>query len=138
MLVDVQILNDTAFDACLGDWPAIQFSPGNFRPNVSKFDYATFEYGGGTGRDTIFNYCDNRGDVSGEVEFNQTTNGLDYDGPAITRSTFKTSAGNGVRYRCNVGRSGGCLNTDYQAPALNNTFTGFTTGLPAENPLTCP
>ena len=121
-----------------GDWPGIRFSPGNFRLLLSRIDWATFEYGGGTGKDAIFNCNDLRSDISGEIVFTISSTGEDYFGMPITHSIFRESGGDGVRFRCNVGHSGGCLATDYTAPELANNFIGFTPTLPAENPLSCP
>jgi hypothetical protein len=121
-----------------GDWSGLFFYPGNFDAAVSRIDHAIFEYGGGQGADGVFNCNDGDGSTwSGEVEFTMSTGGDDYDGPAITSTTFTQSAGNGVRFRCGEHHNGACLKTDYTAPAHGNTFTGFTAH-PGQNPMTCP
>jgi hypothetical protein len=74
--------------------------------------------------------------IGGEILFEFPAVSGDYLGPKITNSTFSHSAGNGVRFSCNVGHRG-CLTTDYTDPSLSNTFSGFSM-YPAENPLTCP
>lgn len=122
-----------------GDWPGIEFSPGNFKAKVSKFEHVVFEYGGGMGRDTIYNCNDGRGDRSAMILFTISSNGADYDGPPIRNSVFRHSAAAGVRSRCNVNHGGGCLSTNYEDPALGNTFEGFLPpDRPATTPLNCP
>ncbi len=121
-----------------GDWPGIIFSPGNFKSTVSRFEYVVFEYGGGTGKDSIYNCNDDRSDRTAVLLFNISSNGRDYDGPVIKNSIWRNDAGSGVRARCNVGHSGGCLQTNYQDPVLGNRFEGFDADHPATTPLTCP
>ncbi|HYX68765.1 MAG TPA: hypothetical protein VE825_06510, partial [Terriglobales bacterium] len=121
-----------------GDWPGIIFSPGNFKGSVSRFEYVTFEYGGGTGKDSIYNCNDNSSEGTAVLLFNISSNGQDYDGPVVKNSLWRNDAGAGVRARCNVGHSGGCLKTNYEDPSLGNRFEGFDAGHPATTPLTCP
>jgi hypothetical protein len=102
-----------------GDWPGIIFSPGNFKSTVSRFDNAVFEYGGGMGKDTIYNCNDGRSDGTAVLVFNISSNGRDYDGPPVQNSVWQR-CGRGVRARCNVGHSGGCLQTNYWDSALCN------------------
>jgi hypothetical protein len=121
-----------------GDWPGIIFSPGNFKSTISRFEYVTFEFGGGTGKETIYNCNDGRSDGTAALLFNISSNGLDYDGPVTKNSIWRNDAGAGVRARCNVGHNGGCLKTNYEDPSLNNRFEGFSSDHPATTPLTCP
>ena len=121
-----------------GDWPGIVFFPGNFKSTVSRFEYAVFEYGGGTGKEDIYNCNDNRSDVTAVLLFTISSRGSDYDGPVVKNSIWRNDAGAGVRSRCNVGHSGGCLKTNYEDPALGNRFEGFDSGHPATTPLSCP
>jgi hypothetical protein len=121
-----------------GDWPGIIFSPGNFKSTVSRFENVVFEYGGGTGKATIYNCNDGRSDRTAALLFNISSNGRDYDGPVVKNSVWRNDAGAGVRARCNVGHNGGCLQTNYQDPALGNRFEGFDADHPATTPLSCP
>jgi hypothetical protein len=121
-----------------GDWPGIVFSPGNFKSSVSRFESTVFEFGGGTGKDTIYNCNDGRSDRTAVLLFNISSNGQDYDGPAVKNSVWRSAAGAGVRARCNVGHSGGCLKTNYEDAAFGNRFEGFGADRPATTPLTCP
>jgi hypothetical protein len=125
-------------DPKAGDWPGIVFSPGNFKSTVSRFSYVTFEYGGGTGKDTIYNCNDGRSDRPAVLLFNISSNGLDYDGPLVNNSLWRNAGGAGVRARCNVGHSGGCLKTNYEDAGLGNRFEGFDAERPATTPLGCP
>lgn len=121
-----------------GDWPAIEFFPGNFNPRVSKFEWVTFEYGGGMGKDSIYNCNDGRSDRTATLLFTISGKGEDYEGPQVKNSTFRKSGGAGVRCRCNVGHSGGCLKTNYEDKALGNKFEDVDEDHPATMPLSCP
>jgi hypothetical protein len=134
----ITITSDAAMlgrDPAPGDWSSILFFPNDFDAATTKFDYVRFEFGGGGAPQTIYNCNDSRGDVQAEIEFSNSV-GADYDGPAITHSTFTSSAGQAIRAR-NNGPGTGTLKTSYADAAMGNTFTGFTTP-PAQFPMTCP
>ncbi|MCC6810415.1 MAG: hypothetical protein IT381_23490 [Deltaproteobacteria bacterium] len=130
-----------------GDWPSIVFVPGCFCPGaqdcakkkrlgMSRFDHVIFEYGGGTGKDTVYN-CNDKGNGIAAIVFFRGI-GWDYEGPPITNSTFRFIAGSGIRN--NTG--GGNLLTSYTDPKLGNTFEGFDPNASPPRwpqvPLSCP
>ena len=105
-----------------GDWNALIFVPGAFDPKTTKLDHVRFEFGGGQGPDRIYN-CNDNAQGDGMIAFQTPQGGGDYVGPSITNTTFKSSAGNGVRGYCNVGPTN-CLTTDYTKESTN-AFEGF-------------
>ncbi|MBI3600981.1 MAG: hypothetical protein HY097_10135 [Nitrospinae bacterium] len=119
-----------------GNWTGIYFSPGNFKPNVSKFEYVIFEYGGDQGKNTVYN-CSDKSNKPAVIIFGMTSNGRDYEGPPIKNSIFRKSASSGVRSRCN-GQNTGCLLTNYEDKSFGNTFEGFDNERLATTPLRCP
>lgn len=120
-------------EAAPGDWSGIHFVPRNYDAAKSKFDYVTFEYGGGMGADGVTSCASPNATWGGEIELTHPALGSSYDGPAITHSTFTQSAGNAVRFFCGDAQ---CLTTDYATAAMGNTFIGFTTVLALE-PKSC-
>lgn len=103
-----------------GDWPAIVLEPGEYDAATTKFDYVTFEYGGGTGVDQAQNCSDGVNTVYAPILFTLPADGQSYAGPSITHSTFKKSAGQAIRSTCSTNY---CLDTDYTAAGAGNTFT---------------
>ena len=73
-----------------------------------------------------------------ESMFTISSTGQDYDGPPIKNSVWRKSGGAGVRARCNIGHSGGCLKTNYEDKGLANRFEDVDDDHPATTPLTCP
>jgi hypothetical protein len=106
--------------AAAGDWGSLVFQSGEFDANVSKFDYVTFEYGGGGGLDQVQNCNDGVNTVYAPILFVMPADGQSYAGPSITHSTFVHSAGQAIRSTCS---SAYCLTTDYTAASLSNMFT---------------
>ena len=93
-------------EADKGDWPGIEFYPGNYCPThpscksksrKSRFDYAIFENGGRLGKDTIYNCNDGRSDRGALLVFTISGSGTDYDGPEIKNSIWRDNVGAGVR-----------------------------------------
>lgn len=119
-----------------GDWSAIFFSPGNFKSTVSKFEYVIFEYGGGQGKNTVYN-CFDKSSKPAMILFGNTSDGRDYNGPAIKNSILRKAANAGIRSRCN-GTNTGCLQTNYEDKSFGNTFDGFDNERLATTPLRCP
>ena len=106
--------------AAAGDWGSIVFEPGEYDATKSKFDYVTFEYGGGVGVDNAQNCNDGVNTVFGPVLFIAPSDGQSYAGPPITHSKFLHSAGQAIRSTCGTAY---CLTTDYTDASLGNTFT---------------
>jgi hypothetical protein len=131
-----------------GDWNAIMFIPGSFDPAVSKFEHVVFDYGAGTGRDTIYTCQDKTGQAWGAVTYNRSLVGGGYRGAPIKNSTFKNAKFYGVRGYCNYDQDptkpelSDCLLTNYTEASLNNQFIGFDNDMSnlhmAQTPLSCP
>ncbi len=124
------VFTSAAASPAPGDWGTIFFALQNFEPMVSAFDHVTFEYGGGPTTYQVYS-CHDDLLSSGVISID----GLgDYEGPAITNSTFTHAARDAIRARStSVGTAKKCV-TDYASK--NNTFSDIKGA--NTPPLSCP
>ena len=86
----------------------------------TKLDYVVFD--GLGAQSAVSVHCKGESPAfAGEVNFLYSGDGVDREGPPITHSTFKSSAGYGI-----LRVDGSHITTDYTKAEFGNTFEGFT------------
>lgn len=98
--------------------PGLTINPCAFAS--TKFDHVVFD--GLGGQSAVSVSCKGEHPTwAGEINFLYSGDGVDREGPPITHSTFKSSAGYGV-----LRVDGAHITTDYTKAELGNSFEGFT------------